>query len=85
MKNVCITGYGAIGPIHASAIEKTENASLYAVCDIDKERLETAKKLYNVKTYTDFDIMLEDKEIDTVPENPTSEVLENDKKGTLCR
>ena len=38
MKHVCIVGYGAIGPVHALALEDVENAKLYAVCDIDAER-----------------------------------------------
>lgn len=66
MKNVCIVGYGAIGPIHAHAVGKCPNARLYAVCDINKERAEKCQKEYGVKAYTDFDEMLTDKEIDTV-------------------
>lgn len=66
MKNVCIVGYGAIGPVHASAIAKTENARLYAVCDINSERLAKSKEKYTVKAYTDFDLMLKDENIDSV-------------------
>lgn len=36
MKNVCIVGYGAIGPVHANALEEVINARLYGICDIDK-------------------------------------------------
>ena len=66
MKNVCVVGYGAIGPIHAAAIEKTDQARLYAVCDIVPEKLEQCQKEYDVVTYTDFDEMLLDKNIDSV-------------------
>ena len=67
MKNVCITGYGAIGPVHAAAISKTENAKLYAVCDIDKSRIESCQSEWgDIKGYTDFDEMLLDKDIDSV-------------------
>lgn len=62
MKRVCIVGYGAIGPIHAKALETVENAELYAVCDILPERAEAA----GVKAYTDFDLMLLCSEIDCV-------------------
>ena len=31
MKNVCIVGYGAIGPVHAKALVNVEQARLYAV------------------------------------------------------
>lgn len=66
MKNACIVGYGAIGPAHARAIEKTENAKLYAVCDINPLKNQLCQQTYNVKTYTDFYQMLEDKNIDNV-------------------
>lgn len=39
MKKVCIVGYGAIGPIHAMAVKDINSAQLYAVCDIDREKL----------------------------------------------
>ena len=66
MKNVCIVGYGAIGPIHAAAIEKTKSARLYAVCDCVPERAEKCRVKYDVVTYTDFDEMLLDKKIDCI-------------------
>ena len=66
MKNVCIVGYGAIGPVHARAVEKCPNAKLYAVCDINSERAEKCRSEYSVKAFTDFDTMLTDSNIDTV-------------------
>ena len=66
MKNVCIVGYGAIGPIHAAALEKVENARLYAVCDCDESRILRCTEKYDVVSYTDFSEMLEDKNIDSV-------------------
>ena len=66
MKKVCVVGFGAIGPMHTEAIIKTENAELTAVCDIVQERLDEAKERYGVKTYTDFDDVLADSEIDSV-------------------
>ena len=38
MKQVCIVGYGAIGPVHAAALENVANANLYALCDIDPDK-----------------------------------------------
>lgn len=64
--NVCIVGYGAIAPVHAVSIEKTESAKFYAVCDNDPNALELCKDKYNVKTYADFDEMLLDESIDSV-------------------
>lgn len=66
MKNACIVGYGAIGPVHAKAISEAENANFYAVCDIDKSKLNLCKSQYDVTTYNDFDAMLSDDDIDCV-------------------
>lgn len=67
MKNVCIVGYGLVAPNHAEAITKTETANLYAVCDINEERINAFKSEYkNTVSYTDFDEMLLDKNIDSV-------------------
>lgn len=66
MKNVCIVGYGAIGPVHAAAIEKSVNAKLYAVCDNNSERINLCREKYETVVYTDFDEMLLDKNIDSV-------------------
>ena len=66
MKNLCIVGYGAIGPIHAKAIEEIESVKFYAVCDNNPERIEKCKKDYDVKAYLDFDEMLLDENIDSV-------------------
>lgn len=66
MKNVCIVGYGAIGPVHAAAINKTENARLYAVCDIKKDRTQKCKEEYDVIAYDDFEKALLDENIHSV-------------------
>ncbi len=66
MENVCIVGYGAIGPIHARALSKTDNARFYAVCDIDLKAIECAKKEYDVIAYANFERMLADDNIKSV-------------------
>lgn len=66
MKNGCVVGYGAIGPVHANALETAEDARLYAVCDIDGARLEKCKAEHDVAVYREFGEMLEDGEIDCV-------------------
>ncbi|MBE7045172.1 MAG: Gfo/Idh/MocA family oxidoreductase [Ruminococcaceae bacterium] len=66
MKNACIVGFGAIGPIHAKAIAETKDAKLYAICDVIEERAKKGAEQYGAKVYTDFDTMLSDKEIDVV-------------------
>ncbi len=66
MKKVCVVGYGAIGPNHAAAVQQTETARLYAVCDIDPERAARCVTQYGVKDYRDFSEMLQDTAIDAV-------------------
>jgi len=66
LRNVCIVGYGAIGPIHEKALDVVDEANFYAVCDIDKNRINTCKEKYNVISYTDYATMLNDPNIDTV-------------------
>ncbi len=66
MKNACVVGYGAVGPIHASAIKASKYANLYAVCDNEHNKLELAKKDYDCMLFSDFNEVLNDKNIDTV-------------------
>lgn len=66
MKRVCIVGYGAVGPIHASAVSKTENAEVYAVCDVECDKRKRCREHYDVVEYDDYDKMLLDKHIDYV-------------------
>ncbi|MBE6750776.1 MAG: Gfo/Idh/MocA family oxidoreductase [Ruminococcaceae bacterium] len=66
MKNVCIVGYGAIGPIHADAITKTQNANFYAVCDVEPFATQKCLQKHDVIVYNDFDEMLEDENIEFV-------------------
>lgn len=66
MKNVCIVGFGAIGPVHAEALSHIENARLYAICDINKERADRAGEKYGAVAYYSFDDCLCDKNIDVV-------------------
>lgn len=61
-----VVGLG-VGMSHARAAFKSENADLIAVCDLREERLEKAKKeCGDILTYTDFDEMLKNPDIDIV-------------------
>ena len=66
MKNVCLVGYGAIGPVHAKALENVEQARLYAVCDTDSGKRKRCVEAYAVKEYDSFDEMLTDKNIHSI-------------------
>ncbi len=61
-----VVGLG-VGMNHARAAFKSENADLIAVCDLNKERLDKAKEEFSeVLTYTDFDEMLKNPDVDCV-------------------
>lgn len=65
-KKVCIAGYGAIGPVHAKALESVKGAVLYAVCDLNESKRKLCMEKYPVIAYDDFDRMLLDDDIDSV-------------------
>ncbi len=66
MKNVCIVGFGAIAPIHISAVNNCKSANLYGICDIDLRKKQTCEAEYEAKFYSDFDEALKDENIDAV-------------------
>ncbi|NLA77138.1 MAG: Gfo/Idh/MocA family oxidoreductase [Clostridiales bacterium] len=55
-----IAGCGNIHSCHAEGIEKCENASLYAVCDIIKERADASAKRFGCKAFYSFDELIAD-------------------------
>ncbi len=61
-----IIGCGVIGPWHAGAIARVENATLVAVCDEIEDRAKALAGQYKVDCYTDYRHLLERKEIDVV-------------------
>lgn len=65
-KNVCIVGYGAIGPVHAETLSGIENVCVYAICDIDKKRADKGALEYACKAFYEFDDCLKDENIDSV-------------------
>ena len=64
--NVCIVGYGAIGPLHAKIVASIKSAKLYAICDVDKKRADKGAKEHGVKAIYSFERALADKNIDSV-------------------
>jgi predicted dehydrogenase len=62
-----IVGACGRGGSFGRVFQMLEGARLYAVCDINAEELpEAARRLGAEKSYTDFDIMLEDSALDAV-------------------
>lgn len=67
--NTLIIGVGNMGSAHAACIAggKINNMHLYAICDIDTERLEFCKKTYpDVLLFTDWKEAVLDKGVDAV-------------------
>lgn len=66
MKNVCIVGYGAIGPVHAQALSGMKEVLLYGICDIKKERADKGAAEYGCKAFYSFEECLLDEKIDSI-------------------
>lgn len=56
---IALIGAGGIANAHLASYAKVENADIYAICDINEERLnETADRFGITRRYTDVDTML---------------------------
>ena len=61
-----VVGLG-VGRSHCDAAHKSKNAELFAVCDVLESKLESAKaKFPHILTYTSFEEMLKNPDIDIV-------------------
>ncbi len=63
---VGVIGCGAISGNHFHALQKTENAVLAAVCDIDPDKLKKAMEEQGVKGFQSWDELLCQEDIDAV-------------------
>ncbi|HPF57011.1 MAG TPA: Gfo/Idh/MocA family oxidoreductase, partial [Clostridiales bacterium] len=62
-----IIGTGGIANVHIESYLKNPNVELYALCDINEERLKAKGEKYGVtRLFTDKDEMLKLKELDAV-------------------
>lgn len=66
MKNGCVIGCGAISPMHAEGLLRTEYGQLAGVCDVLPERAQDMGKRYGVTVYPNFEEVLKDETIDVV-------------------
>lgn len=65
--NIGIVGLGRIADVHFPGYINNNKARIYAVCDTNKELLEKRKLSWKaVKSYTNYEEMLSDPEIDAV-------------------
>ncbi len=63
---VGVVGMGGIGNLHAECHKKDDLARLMAVCDVMKEKADTAAKTHGVKAYYSLKDMLANEELDVV-------------------
>ena len=61
-----LIGLGYVGTIHLRNCLKLDNAKLVAVSDLSKKALRTAKETGVKKTFTDYEQLLKDPDIDAV-------------------
>jgi len=64
--NVGVIGVGAMGHNHARVYYRLENANLIATSDVRERTLSQVSKKYDAKSYTDYEELLEDPEIEAV-------------------
>ena len=65
--NIAVIGCSYMAELHMQGINAKEGASLYAVCDIDKEKAEASKEKLGAKiAVTDYRELVNDPEIDAV-------------------
>lgn len=57
-------GCGGIAGAHMESLQKMEDVEFAGMCDIEEERAKRASSVYGGKTFTDFNRMLEDVELD---------------------
>lgn len=65
-QRIGIVGMRGIGNVHAASHAKDPLADLVAVCDVIKERADSAAKQYGVKAYYSLKDMLANEELDIV-------------------
>ncbi|MFC4558005.1 Gfo/Idh/MocA family protein [Virgibacillus kekensis] len=67
MKKFAIVGCGRIAKKHAEAISNASESELFALCDLNEERLNELADLHNVKElYSSYEEMLKNPEIEVV-------------------
>jgi len=62
-----VIGAGSISTLHLNSYKNNPRVELIAICDLNKQRAEEKAKLYNISSvYSDYQEMLENKNIDAI-------------------
>lgn len=63
---VAVVGLRNIGKLHCRYYQEIPDVKLVAVCDLDEKLAEAAALLFGVTSYTDFNDLLENEDVDVV-------------------
>lgn len=61
-----IIGCGKVSSKHIEALNKLKNAKLVAICDNNKKKVDILTSKYNVKSYYDYNSILNDQDINVI-------------------
>tara|TARA_Y100001936_G_scaffold195315_1_gene195462 strand:+ start:1576 stop:2580 length:1005 start_codon:yes stop_codon:yes gene_type:complete len=63
---IAVIGTGLVGAFHAETFFRNPNAELVAVCDVDKEKVNSVAKKFNCKAYEDFEKLIKLETLDAI-------------------
>ena len=65
-KKIAVIGTGLVGTFHAETFFRNPNAELVAVCDINKEKVNSVAKQFNCKAYENFEKLIKSEDLDAI-------------------
>ena len=63
---IAVIGTGLVGTFHAEAFFRNPNSELIAVCDVDKEKVNSVAQSFNCKAYEDFTKLINTETLDAI-------------------
>ena len=63
---IAVIGTGLVGTFHAEAFFRNPNSELVAVCDVDKEKVNSVAQSFNCKAYEDFTKLINTETLDAI-------------------
>ena len=63
---IAVIGTGLVGSFHAETFFRNPNSELIAVCDIDKEKVNTIANRFKCKAYNEFESLINTEKLDAI-------------------
>ena len=63
---IAVIGTGLVGSFHAETFFRNPSSELIAVCDIDKEKVNTIANRFKCKAYNEFESLINTEELDAI-------------------